>query len=696
MFTQLHFTTCDTDPQFFKSERKRLHKYDPRITMSVYLNNIRRMYKNNSNDEYIKIPFSWQDWVDLSPLNDYLSYDEFEKPSCEDILERGILYDPLDAIEKSNVNKFEEFCTNNDNYFGHVNKKLLPGFNIIKNPGSQFNYLDKIIQAKSYILSTLPQPEALIIMTDDGRFYDVYIDHDKHKTMMENGMFDDFIIEKCGEAIKCSNLGNIFDPSLEMKNLKDEIPASIPKLNFTDIITKDGSFSYHIPKENFRFNPKDLIENLKTKYDDLNPVQKVFLENLERTVGMNPMEAPKTFEEASMDDQEMNGHRVHNIGHHFDFAFFNGFITESKKNFYDSLDEKQKIILHQMLHTWLQFTFHTGTFNSPAHGSLLSWYWNGMIFPWDDDIDVVMPIQDLSDFCMNYNHTLIVQSVNDGYGKYWVECSTSLTVREKANGANNIDARFIDVDSGMYIDITGLAVTGDTGMPDAQRELYQIQKFENSENGHSDELFNIHNEKEIYNCRNEHFFKYEEISPMKLTLMENAPAFVPANTSDSLFIEYENDSLTNIVYQHHIFIEDLQLWIPIKNVVKACRFIGGIVGNNEEDIKKFYLDNREGVVNAMLDDYDVLIEIVKSGNVGRYHKHELNLWSKIEESNLESKNSSYDTKSWQLNYSTLMKKYLEYHKPIRKSRFDYDREVEMLKLGMDLQFENSSKIKKLF
>ena len=29
------------------------------------------------------------------------------------------------------------------------------------------------------------------------------------------------------------------------------------------------------------------------------------------------------------------------------------------------------------------------------HGPLLSWYWNGLLFPYDNDIDIQMPIDEL-------------------------------------------------------------------------------------------------------------------------------------------------------------------------------------------------------------------------------------------------------------------------------------------------------------
>lgn len=49
---------------------------------------------------------------------------------------------------------------------------------------------------------------------------------------------------------------------------------------------------------------------------------------------------------------------------------------------------EQSLTLHRLIRTWLSFTRKTGITTWIAHGSLLSWYWNGIAFPWDNDIDV--------------------------------------------------------------------------------------------------------------------------------------------------------------------------------------------------------------------------------------------------------------------------------------------------------------------
>lgn len=195
LFTQFHFKEVNTDPFFYQTQRKDFHLYDPRITMSVYLNQIWKTEQPPNTT--VEIPFSWQDWVDLSVLNDFLVWDEPQRPTCEDVIDHGIFYNPLKAVKEPNHKIHENFCVDNVDYTGHTDKHLLPGFSITSdNAGSQFNFLEKMIQSRSYLLSTMPQPEKLVFLTGTSDIFEVNVNHNDHSTMMENGMFDNFVKPK--------------------------------------------------------------------------------------------------------------------------------------------------------------------------------------------------------------------------------------------------------------------------------------------------------------------------------------------------------------------------------------------------------------------------------------------------------------------------------------------------------------------
>ena len=66
---------------------------------------------------------------------------------------------------------------------------------------------------------------------------------------------------------------------------------------------------------------------------------------------------------------------------------------------------------------------------------------------------------DLHKLSLQFNQTIVVEDPEDGFGRYFLDIGSFITLREKGNGNNNIDARFIDIDTGLYIDITALALS---------------------------------------------------------------------------------------------------------------------------------------------------------------------------------------------------------------------------------------------
>ena len=60
-------------------------------------------------------------------------------------------------------------------------------------------------------------------------------------------------------------------------------------------------------------------------------------------------------------------------GEHYDWRFYNGLTIHNA--------QQQSIILHRLLKNYLKFTQSNNLITWIAHGSLLSWYWNGINFP---------------------------------------------------------------------------------------------------------------------------------------------------------------------------------------------------------------------------------------------------------------------------------------------------------------------------
>lgn len=121
---------------------------------------------------------------------------------------------------------------------------------------------------------------------------------------------------------------------------------------------------------------------------------------------------------------------------------------------------------------------------------------------------------DLHKLSLQFNQTIVVEDPEDGFGRYFLDIGSFITLREKGNGNNNIDARFIDIDTGLYIDITALALSNSET---PKSDLAELPKnFEIKDNNYkpANELL------QIYNCRNNHFNSYDELSPLMKSSVE--------------------------------------------------------------------------------------------------------------------------------------------------------------------------------
>lgn len=268
-------------------------------------------------------------------------------------------------------------------------------------------------------------------------------------------------------------------------------------------------------------------------------------------------------------------------GAHFDHRFF------SKLQFSDY--EKLSILQH-LTRAWLRFTRQTAITSWLAHGSLLGWFWNGLNLPWDQDLDVQMPMSSLFHLARNYNQTIVVDYDGGEAHCYFIDVSPYFYSRSHGDGFNVIDARFVDIRSGMYVDITGLAITD---LTEAQRaesdrirtELHQIpdanykevlklalpehEKQNYHEKLHQQELtlWQLGN---LYNCKTPHFYKHDEIFPLMETKFEGEQAFVPRRFELILRREYPKGmSLTE--FGDWIFRPFLGLWLR-KSTCKGDRY----------------------------------------------------------------------------------------------------------------------------
>jgi hypothetical protein len=108
---------------------------------------------------------------------------------------------------------------------------------------------------------------------------------------------------------------------------------------------------------------------------------------------------------------------------------------------------------------------------------------------------------------------------------YLLDVNSMSWERQRGDGMNIIDARWIDTENGLFIDITGLSETH----PDT--------------------------EPGVWSCKNEHHYSQQDLYPMRESLFEGVPAKVPYAYKKLLAEEYRDKALTLTEYEGYGALE---------------------------------------------------------------------------------------------------------------------------------------------
>ncbi|KAI1083983.1 LicD family-domain-containing protein [Whalleya microplaca] len=234
---------------------------------------------------------------------------------------------------------------------------------------------------------------------------------------------------------------------------------------------------------------------------------------------------------------------------HYDARYFNGTIAYAE----------HRAALRHLIRAYLSTFRALGVETWLAHGSLLGWWWNGRIMPWDYDLDVQVTAATMARLALYFNGTLHeyhvpgnkyaggeTPSSDEGSGEgdggkekeevhrtYLLDINPHHADLGRGNGANIIDARWIDVSNGMYIDITALAERDPVASPG------------------------------VWSCKNEHKYRTTELYPMRRSEFEGVPATVPYAFDKILSDEYGPKSLTTTEWAGHRWEPELKEWVMV-------------------------------------------------------------------------------------------------------------------------------------
>ncbi|KAI0124824.1 LicD family-domain-containing protein [Xylariales sp. AK1849] len=212
---------------------------------------------------------------------------------------------------------------------------------------------------------------------------------------------------------------------------------------------------------------------------------------------------------------------------HYDIRYF------KKRVPYD----EHRPALQHLVRSYLT-TFRTlGVETWLAHGTLLGWWWNGRIMPWDYDLDVQVSAATLHYLGKNLNRTMHEYHYSDPTTgadmkkEYLLDINPHHSDVGRGDGQNVIDARWIDISNGMFIDITGLA----------EREAGRSPG--------------------VWSCKNFHRYKTMDLYPMRQTEFEGVPATIPYSFDRILTDEYGTKSLVTTEWEGHRWQPELKEWI---------------------------------------------------------------------------------------------------------------------------------------
>jgi len=192
--------------------------------------------------------------------------------------------------------------------------------------------------------------------------------------------------------------------------------------------------------------------------------------------------------------------------------------------------------LRALIQTYLSSMDDIGAETWIMHGSLLGWWWNRRILPWDSDLDVMISEKSIHHLAAYYNMTIHHYALPglNASRDYLLEVNPHY-VEDAIDEVNKIDARWIDTDTGLFIDITTL------------RRNTSASAVEGA-----------------VSVKDNHHYMYDDIYPLRESVFEGFPVKLPYAYADVLLEEYGEKALSEVLFEDHHFDTEKEEWIPLR------------------------------------------------------------------------------------------------------------------------------------
>lgn len=245
----------------------------------------------------------------------------------------------------------------------------------------------------------------------------------------------------------------------------------------------------------------------------------------------SPGEPEKYFHEALFDP-------------HYDGRFTDGRLpcksvsTSIQQELTHTADEHHRSSLILLAQTCLTTLNDIGVETWIMHGSLVGWYWNRRILPWDSDVDLQISEKSIEHLAQYYNMSTHRFKIGESSLRrnYLLEINPNFRNSSTDDNLNVIDARWIDTDTGLFLDLTTL----------------RHNKSAEAEGTNGAMV-----------CKDGHRYHYDDIYPLRETTFEGVPAKVPFAYTAVILEEYHQGAISNKFFEGHQFDDVKQEWVPL-------------------------------------------------------------------------------------------------------------------------------------
>ncbi|KAL6943228.1 hypothetical protein ACO0RG_002218 [Hanseniaspora osmophila] len=619
----------DSTKSLLPSKNKKTYGFDIKRTLASYYELI------DADPSVEELPFNWYDWRKNvgDNLNKYIeTKDYLEKLSCTKLYNDG--KDEKKQMDHDQIRKYCADVRSKEEMIQNVHLDL-------ESDGINVEYLYDHVSEKamhiltsSYLYNGKMQPLSLTFL--DSRNGDIK----QYKTKLSTPFFQtsesDVIrnkLEKSDKSDKSDKSGEI--PSSSITNILD---LAWNKVKYHDNEIKVGS-TFDRFDTKFDPNRKESTENNKN-------VLQVHQEHFNKA---------KSFVDHPSTNKNTSEFRYFLEARDFDAHIYPQFFNYPLDH--NVLTKGQS--LHDLARVWFKFIEGTKQASSwLAHGSLLAYVYNSESFPWDDDHDVQMPINDLILLAEKFNQTLIVSE--NGSPMFFDVSPYILKGRHYSDEwYNHIDARLVDITSGYYIDITGVGYSGENNNINKNDHLRFVDERKALDDKSITDVMQFHKDHGIVNCKNKHFSLIDELVPTKKILFGGVPAQVPHQSLPSLKSEY---TLSKLLYakthdfRYHNYVPELRAWIPTswtKQKFSTSYFERSQLGQTDvetlhENLLKTIKQNQEDKDYIEFYQDETLIYVLKLQHTTLNRLQTMNIEMDYTKNLLQKEQLIYDINHWPL------------------------------------------------